>query len=291
MTRVHTTSILALATCLALLSVATPAAAQDYGRAPMVGKSAEGGAPTEVRDVGIDQRLGEQVPFDTPFVDQTGETVTLGEIARRSGDPRPVMLVPAYYGCPMLCTLVLNGTMTTLSTLPFTAGDEFEVVVISIDHEETPEMAAEAKERYLRRYDRPEGADGLHFLTGDEASIRAVMDAVGFRYAYQPDNDEWAHAAGLMLLTPDGRVARYFYGVEYAPRDVRLGLVEAGEGAIGSAVDEVLLYCFRYDPATGQYSTAVLAILRLAGLLTLAALGIYFLVSRRRSLTTSLGKA
>jgi protein SCO1/2 len=284
-------ALTAFATTALVALAALPVAAQDYGRAPMVGKSAEGGTPQGVRDVGIDQRLGEQVPVDLQFVDETGRTTSLAEIARRSGEARPVMLVPAYYGCPMLCTLVLNGTMTTLSTLPFTAGDEFEVVVVSIDPDETPEMAAEAKERYLRRYDRPEGADGLHFLTGDEAEIRAVMDAVGFRYAYQPDNDEWAHAAGLMLLTPDGRVARYFYGVEYAPRDVRLGLVEAGEGKLGSAVDEVLLYCFRYDPATGQYSTAVLAILRLAGLVTLVAIGIYFLVSRRRSLTTSLGKA
>lgn len=244
--------------------------------------------PQQTEGVDFEQKLGAQVPLDTPFVDATGSTVTLAELS----EGRSVVLVPAYYECPMLCSLVLNGVVSSLETLEFDADDQFEVIVFSFDPGETPELAAEAKQRYLERYDRPGAADGFHFLTGDEESIRAVADAIGFRYNYVPEKDQYAHSAGIVMLTPRGEVARYFYGVEYPPRDVRLALIEAADGTIGNAVDKVVLYCFQYDPKTGTYSAAILNIVRLGGVLTVAALGLFMLWSWRRGrLRTAEGEA
>ncbi|HUF78947.1 MAG TPA: SCO family protein [Thermoanaerobaculia bacterium] len=240
--------------------------------------------------VGFDQRLGVQVPMATALVDETGRAVTLGEL----GAGRPILLVPAYYECPMLCSMVLSGVVATLDTLELEPGRDFSVAVVSFDPEETPEMAGAAKARHLVRYrSRQRAGDagssgalqaaaGFHFLTGEEAPVRELLDAVGFRYAYLPESDEWAHAAGIVTLTPEGAVARYHYGVEYPPRDVRLGLIEAAGGAIGRPVDQVLLYCLRYDPGSGRYSLAILNLVRVGGIATVAAIGLFIFASWRR---------
>lgn len=264
----------------ALLAVAAAPVAGQFGPPrPQPITSPDGdGRPAATDRVAFEQRLGERVPLDVPLVDETGRTVTLAEL----GEGRPIVLVPAYYECPMLCSMVLGGVMSSLSVLELDAGRDFEVAAVSFDPDETPEMARAAKARHLSRYDRPGAGDGFHFLTGEAAAVAAVMDAVGFRYAYVPERDEWAHAAGFVTLTPDGTVARYHYGVEYPPRDVRLGLVEAADGAVGSAVDEVLLYCLRYDPATGRYSLAILNLVRAGGVLTVAGIGLFMFVSWRR---------
>jgi protein SCO1 len=245
--------------------------------APLVSPDGDG-VPAEAGDVGFDQRLGERVPMDVELTDETGRRVTLAQIA----GGKPVLLVPAYYECPMLCNMVLSAVITTLTPMELTPGKDFELVVVSFDPEETPEMAAETKAPLVARYGRAGSANGFHFLTGDAAAVETVMDAVGFRYAYVAERDEWAHVAGIVTLAADGTVTRYQYGVEYAPRDVRLGLVEAADGTIGSAVDEVLLFCLRYDPATGQYSVAILNIVRAGGVLTVLAIAAFMLVSRRK---------
>ncbi len=239
---------------------------------------AQEGLPGPLADVGFDQRLGEQVPLDLQFTNETGQAVTLA----RYFDQRPVVLALVYYECPMLCSMVLNGMISSLRALKFDAGSEFEVVVVSFDPSETPELARTAKQTYLERYDRPGTEGGWHFLTGNEQAIRALTRSVGFRYAYLPEEDQFAHAAGILALTPEGRVARYYYGVEYAPRDVRLGLIEAADNQIGSMVDQVLLYCFHYDPTTGKYSAVAMNIVRLAAVVTIAFLGFFLLRQWRR---------
>ncbi len=234
--------------------------------------------PEALEGVGIDQRLDQTVPLDLEFRDETGASVRLGEYF----GSKPVILALVYYECPMLCTLVLNGLVSSLKALSFSIGEEFEVVALSFDPNETPEMAAAKKETYLGAYRRPSAAAGWHFLTGDESSIKQLAEAVGFRYRYDPASDEFAHAAGITVLTPSGRIARYFYGVEYAPRDVRLGLIEAADEKIGSPVDQLMLYCFRYDVTTGRYSAAVLNLVRLGGILTVLAFVAFLLTTRTR---------
>lgn len=262
-----------------LVAPAAPAAAQFGPPRPEPITAPDGrDRPSVTEEVAFEQRLGARVPMDAPLVDETGRTVTLAEL----GEGRPILLVPAYYECPMLCNMVLAGVMSSLGVLELDAGRDFEVAVVSFDPGETPSMAAAARARHLPRYDRPGAEEGFHFLTGEAAAVDAVMDAIGFRYAYVPERDEWAHAAGVVTLTPEGAVARYHYGVEYPPRDVRLGLVEAGGGTIGSAVDEVLLYCLRYDPSSGRYSLAILNLVRAGGVLTVAAILLFMLLSRRR---------
>lgn len=234
--------------------------------------------PGPLADVGFDQRLGEQIPLNLQFTDEKGQTVALeGYFGQR-----PVVLALVYYECPMLCSMVLNGMTTSLRALKFEAGSEFEVVVVSFDPSETPDLARTAKQTYLERYDRPDAENGWHFLTGDEQTIQTLTRSVGFRYVYLPEEDQFAHAAGILALTPDGRIARYFYGVEYAPRDIRLGLIEAADNQIGSMVDQVLLYCFHYDPTTGRYSAVAMNIVRLAALVTIACLGFFLLRQWRR---------
>jgi protein SCO1/2 len=225
--------------------------------------------PAALRDVAFAQRLGVQVPLDVPFRDETGAAVTLRRYAGK-----PVLLVPAYYTCPMLCTLVLNGVVSALRALPFDAGSEFTVVTFSFDPNDGPEAAAAKRATYLGEYRRPGAEGGWHFLTGDAASIAALTDAIGFHATYDEAHRQYAHASGIVLLTPEGRVARYFFGVEFAPRDLRLGIVEASAEKIGTVVDQLLLFCFHYDPATGRYSRLALGAVRTGGALTLAALGI-----------------
>ncbi len=232
-----------------------------------------------LRHVGIEQRLNEPVPLDLVFRDETGRDVRLGDYFGK----RPVILVLAYYKCPMLCNQVLNGLLGSLQKLAFDAGSQFEVVTVSFDPRETAPLAAAKKATYVEQYGRPGAGAGWHFLTGEEAAIRRLAIAVGFRYVYDPKLDQFAHASGIMVLTPSGKLARYFYGIDYKPRDLRLGLVEASANQIGSPADRLLLLCYHYDPTTGEYSAAVMGSLRVAGLLTLLALAVFFYILWRRA--------
>lgn len=234
--------------------------------------------PGPLREVGYDQRIGEQVPLDLAFRDEAGRNVRLGDYFKK----KPVILVLAYYHCPMLCDMVLQGVVTTLKPLTFNAGKEFDVVVASIDPDETPEMAAEQERDIVARYGRAGGAEGFHFLTGPQASIDALTRAVGFRYVYEKERDEYAHPAGIVIMTPGGRVSRYLFGIDFPPRDVRLGLIESTQDKLGSAVDSLLLYCYHYNPAIGRYSTAVFNILRVAAGATLIGLITLVVMLRRR---------
>lgn len=228
--------------------------------------------PAELKDVAINQRLNEQLPLDTVFKDEDGHDVRLGQYFQA----RPVLLNFVYYECPMLCTEVLNGLVSSLRVLQFTPGKEFEIVTISFDTRDTPALARAKKENYLKDYRRQGAGKGWHFLTGTEASIQKVTQAAGFEYKWIPQDKQFAHAAGIMILTPKGRLARYFYGIEYSSRDIRLALVEASENKIGSPTDQVLLYCFHYDPKTARYSASILNFVRAGGVLTVIGLGILF---------------
>jgi protein SCO1/2 len=223
--------------------------------------------PPQLRDVAFDQRLGDPVPLDVPFRDEDGKTVTLRDYAGK-----PMLLVPAYYTCPMLCTLVLNGVVSMLRALPFDAGKEFTVVTFSFDPQDGPEAAAAKKATYVGEYRRRGAEGGWHFLTGDAGSIEALTKAIGFRATWDKDNKQFAHASGIVLVTPQGRIAKYFYGVEFSARDLRLAIVEASANQIGTFVDQLLLFCFHYDPATGRYSRLALDVVRAGGVLTLAAM-------------------
>lgn len=234
--------------------------------------------PGPLKEVRYEQRLGEQVPLDAMFRDEEGRPVKLGGYLGQ----RPAILVLAYYHCPMLCDMVLQAAETSLKPLKMTPGQEFDVVVVSIDPKETPAMAAEKKADVLRRYGRPETAGGWHFLTGPQPSIDRLAEAVGFRYSYDEERNQYAHAAGIVILTPQGKISRYFFGLEYQPRDVRLGLIESAGGKIGNLVDQILLYCFHYDPVVGRYSAMTLNILRLAAVATTAGLILLIVLLRRR---------
>ncbi len=240
--------------------------------------------PKQLEDVDVVERLDEQVPLDATFTDQAGRPVTLGELL---GGDRPVILTLGYYRCPMLCNLVLNGLIESMRELSWTAGDEFRVVTVSINPEDTPGLAANKRQAYLAAYGRRPADEGWHFLTGRPASIRALADAVGFRYKALPDGREFAHPAVVMLLTPDGRVSRYLYGVKYDPATLRLSLVEASDGRIGTTIDRVLLFCFHYDAVAGAYAPAAMNLMRAAAAVTVVALGLLLALLWRRDLSRS----
>jgi protein SCO1/2 len=232
---------------------------------PPAGTSSEL-VPDILEKVGIDQKLNAQVPLDAVFRDEEGRQVKLGDYFGK----KPVVLSLVYYECPMLCTQVLNGAVAAFKVLNFTVGNEYEVVTLSFNPKETPAMAAAKKQTYLAKYGRPEGAKGWHFLTGEKPAIDAVAGAVGFRYTFDQASQQYVHASAIMVVTPEGRVSKYFYGIEYPPKDLRLGLIEASGGRIGTPVDQVLLYCYHYDPHSGKYSMVVMNVLRLGGVLTVA---------------------
>ncbi len=234
--------------------------------------------PPLLRDVGLDQRLNEQAPLDLSFRDEVGRAVRLRDYFGK----KPVVLSLVYYECPMLCTMVLNGLLRSLRAIRFDAGNQFQVVIVSIDPRETPAIAAAKKETYLGQYRRAGASEGWHFLTGAEPEIQQLARAVGFRYAYDPKTGQYAHASGVIVLTPEGKLSRYFYGIEYSARDLRLGLVEASANKIGSAVDQVLLFCYHYDPLTGKYGLIIMNLLRAAGVATVLALGSFVVVMFRR---------
>lgn len=231
-----------------------------------------------LRDAGVDQKLDSQVPLDAVFSDEAGQDVRLGDLVKG----RPVVLVLAYYECPVLCGQVISATAASIVPLDFTAGKEFDVVVVSFDPGETPAMAAAKRETFLTRYGRPGSEQAIHFLTGRQASIDRLAESIGFRYAYDPKIDQYAHPAVMTVLTPAGRVSRYLFGIEFAPRDLKFALIDAAEGGIGSVVDQAVLFCYMYDPVTGRYGLAIMTAVRAAGLLTLAGLGAFILVTLRR---------
>jgi protein SCO1/2 len=233
--------------------------------------------PEALRDVGFDQRLGESLPLDVVLRDESGEPVPLGRYFGR----RPVVLSLVYYDCPMLCTLTLNGLASALAPLSFDVGREFEVVTVSFDPREGPELARAKKASYIQRYKRAGAAEGWHFLTGEEAALKRLTAAIGFRYAWDERTKQFAHPAGIVVLTPEGRISRYLYGIEYAPKDLKLAVMESSAGRIGSAMDQVLLFCYQYDPQTGRYGAMILRLVRVAALLTLFALGGLIFVLRR----------
>jgi protein SCO1/2 len=228
--------------------------------------------------IGLDQKLGDQLPLDLPFVDSDGNPVHLRDYF---GD-KPVILSLVYFDCPMLCTQVINSLLRAMNVLSFGAGTEFDVLTISIDPGETPELANAKKIEYLKNYRGREGSTGWHFLTGDQQQIDQLAAAVGFRYEYDEPTDQYIHASGIMVLTPEGKLARYFYGIDYPPRDLRWGLVEAADGAIGNPVDQLLLLCYSYDPMTGKYGLYIRNSLRIGGLATILALGSFIVVMLRR---------
>jgi protein SCO1/2 len=230
--------------------------------------------PPGLQNVGIEQHLDQQIPPDLSFRDETGKPVRLSDYFGK----KPMILNLVYYNCPMLCGEVLSGLESALRVLKFDVGKEFDVLTVSFDPRETPDMATKKKAEFLKRYGRAGAAEGWHFLTGPRESIDALTKAAGFQYQYDPKTGQFAHATAIMVLTPDGKIAQYYYGVEYAPKDLRLGLIQASENKIGTLADQVLLYCYHYDPTTGKYGAIISRVLQLSGLATILALGILMTV-------------
>jgi protein SCO1/2 len=239
---------------------------------------AAGTKVSALKEIGIDQHPDAKMPLDLEFNDERGGTVKLGDFF----GPRPVVLALVYYSCPMLCTQVLNGLAGSLQGVTFTVGKEYEVVVVSFDPADTPSIAAERKQSFLRRYLSAADGNHVHFLTGRESSIAQLTKAVGFRYVWDQQTSQFAHPAAISVLTPDGRMSRYLYGVEFAPRDLKLALVEASAGRIGSIVEQAMLFCYHYDPETGRYGFVVMNIVRAAGALTVLVMVGLILMSLRR---------
>lgn len=235
--------------------------------------------PASLKDIGIDQHLNEQVPLDLQFKDEDGRTVALGDYFKKG---RPVILTMVYYQCPMLCSEVLSGLNSAMEVMKFTAGNEYEVVTVSIDPRDTPEMAKAKKASYLKEYNRPGADEGWHFLTGNQENVAKLAKAVGWKYRWDPKMNQFIHAAGIMLVTPQGKLAQYYYGIEYSPKDLRLGLIEASQDKIGNLVDQVVLYCYHYDPKTGKYGAVVQNMLRIGGAATVLLLGGFIVLMFRR---------
>jgi protein SCO1 len=258
-------TVLRLAACAWFLLSAASAPASGAPGSPLP----EAPLPLPpLKDVGFDQKVGDAVPLDLAFRDEAGKSVRLAQYFGR----RPVILSLVYFNCPMLCGMTTEGLVRSLRALRFDAGTDFEVLSVSFDPRETPEMASEKKGRVVEQYGRKGGPEGWHFLTGDAASVAALTKAVGFRYVWDAEQKQFAHATGVTLLTPQGRIARYFFGIEYPARDLRLALVEASEEKIGNVVDQLLLLCFHYDPKAGRYTTTVRNLVRGGGVITLVAL-------------------
>ncbi|MBP1774000.1 MAG: uncharacterized protein H6Q86_6 [candidate division NC10 bacterium] len=268
-----------------LILVAALAVAVALGHASVVPAVAHTGNEPYTKDedflkeIGFDQKLGAQLPLDVAFQDETGKTVRLGEYFGE----KPVIMLVTYYNCTMLCPLLLDGLVRTLRPLTFDIGKQFAVLTVSINPRETPAIAASRKELYVQqRYGRPGAERGWHFLTGKADAIAALTQAIGFRYVYDKKKDEYAHASGIVIFTPEGKAARYLYGVEFSPRDTRLALIEAANNTIGNPVDQILLFCYHYDPLTGKYGVIIMNVLRLAGSATAIALGSFMVVMFRR---------
>lgn len=234
--------------------------------------------PPGLKNVGMRQNLNQPIPEDLTFTDDLGRTVRLGDYFGK----KPIILNLVYFTCPMLCGEVLSGLENSLRMMKFDVGKEFDVITVSFDPHDTPEAAAKKKSEFLRRYKRPGAEQGWHFLVGHQDAIDALTKAAGFDYEYDPKTRQFAHTAAILILTPEGRIAQYYYGIEYPPKDLRLGLVEAGAGKIGNVVDALLLYCYHYDPEQGKYSATILRVLRLAGVATMLFIGTFIFVMIRR---------
>ena len=239
--------------------------------------------PPQFKDVTFAQQLGQKLPLDVRFTDETGRDVALGEYF----GSRPVVLAFVYYQCPMLCTQVMNGISSALKVLPFAPGQDFDIVLVSFDPRDTPEAANAKKRAHLDHWAASGTANGWHFLTGTEASIRQVTAAAGFTYQWDAQTNQFAHVSGLLVATADGTLSRYFYGVEYSPRDLRLALIDSGNGKVGSLVDELLLYCFQYDPSHGRYGAVFMNIMRLGSALTVCFIAGFILLMRRREMRSA----
>lgn len=248
---------------------------------PAAGQTSNG-LPQTLQEVGIEQRLNEPLPLDTELKDENGNTVNLGDYF---GKNRPVILALVYYECPMLCNEVLNGLTGSLKGNSLNAGKDFEVVAISFDarENEKPDLAKNKKAAYMKRYERPGTENGWHFLTGTQSSIDKITQAVGFKYRWDEKSNQFAHAGGIMVATPEGKLSRYLYGIDYAPVDLKLALLDSAQGKIGSPADKLMLYCYHYDPATGTYGFAVLRVMRVAAVATLLGIGAMFFVFWRRN--------
>ena len=278
--KIHRIAGIACITSLVAL-VATAAAQTTPGLPGGVGHEAgptSTTVPKQLEEVTFQQRLGTMLPLDARFRDETGREVALGDYFGR----RPVVLAFVYYSCPMLCTQVLNGVSSSVKVMPFTVGDDFDVVYVSFDPRDTPQTAAQKKQAQLADYKQDATAAGWHYLTGDEAAIKRVTSAAGFNYRWDEASGQFAHVSGVLVATPDGRLSRYFYGVEYSPKELRMALVESGEGEVGSAIDELLLYCYHYDPTTGRYGVIAMNLVRLGGAITVVFLGGFIWLMRRR---------
>ncbi len=250
-----------------------------YGPRPNLGQVPNNsGLPRPLREVAIEQKLNSQLPLEAKFRDETGREVVLGELFGK----KPVILALVYYDCPMLCTQVLNGLIGAAKQDSFNVGQEFDVVVVSFDPRETPELAARKKASYLDRYGRPNTAAGWHFLVGDAVNVESLTQAAGFKFFWDEETKQFAHASAIMVATPDGHLSHYFYGIDYPPRDLHLAIIEASGGNIGSASEQLLLYCYHYDPAKGKYGFAIINLVRLGGVLTLAGMVALIAVLRRR---------
>jgi protein SCO1/2 len=275
-------SIPCLVLCLAGFDAA-PRAQSSYSGDLQAPGRASTFTPKLLEDVSFKQHLDELLPLDARFKDDEGRAVTLGQFFGK----RPVLLAFVYYECPMLCTQVMNGLSSALEVMPFAAGQDYDVVLISFDPRDTPAIAAEKKRSHLEYWSAENDAASWHLLTGDEASISRVTSAAGFTYQFDERTGQFAHVSGVLVATPEGRLSRYFYGVDYSPKELRLALVESGEGQIGSAIDELLLYCFHYDPETGRYGLMVMNLVRLGGVVTVLFMGGFILLMRRRDLRVS----
>lgn len=242
--------------------------------------SVKQGADAVLDQVDIDQKLDQSLPLDLPFRDAFGQDVTLGRYFKGN---KPVVLALVYYECPMLCTMVLNGALRAFNTVSeMSVGRDYDVVAISIDPRETPELALQKQQKYQSRYRREGSKNGWHFLVGDEASVERIADAVGFSFVYDEENDQWAHPSAIMVVTPEGKLSKYLLGIDYDPRELRAALVAASEGSIGTLVDRVILYCFNYNPLEGKYSLAVMRLMRTGGVLTVLGILAYVLFSGLR---------
>jgi protein SCO1/2 len=274
---------IALSVCIlhSAFCISTASAQQQPGMPGSMGHQTgivASNVPPQFTEVTFAQRLDQRLPLDTMFTDERGRAVALGDFFGQT----PVVLAFVYYQCPMLCPQTMNGISSALKVVPFIPGEDFEVVLISFDPRDTPEAANAKKQAHLEHWAIRETADGWHFLTGDERAIREVTSAAGFTYQWDEATGQFAHVSGLLTLTPDGRLSRYFYGVEYSPRELRLALAESGEGRIGSVVEELLLYCFHYDPTSGRYGVVVMNVLRLGGVITMAFVAGFVWLMRRR---------
>lgn len=234
--------------------------------------------PPMLQGIGIDQNLNAQIPLELNFKDETGQTVRLGQYFRG----KPVVLALVYYECPGLCDLILNGLTHSMQQISLNVGSDYQVVTVSFNPEETWQLADAKKGNYIEKYNRRGAKEGWHFLTGDQASIKRLADTVGFHYKWDPVAKQFAHASGIMILTPEGRIARYFYGIEYKPRDFRLGLVEASNNKIGTTADQLLLFCYHYDPSTGKYGVIIADVTRVLGTATVLTLGGFVFIMIRR---------